>query len=354
VQDVLSDGREALSRPDGLPRPARRLGRPAAAAEAAADLCPDLVLLVDDQERVVYANRRLPELLGFPFLSFFSLDHLLGEAGLADVRRLVRETEEGEASAPAEVMWRRQGGPGVCLEVRIRREGNQTAIVARDTDEVRRRHHSLSDQAEVARRIAHDLKNIQTYLVAGEDFLRMGDPRSLQNVGQVITHACSELDAYTRRLSEFGGRIRTFAPLDPRALLEQAADRAQRDAPSRHVVLRLDPVPPVSGDRQRLAEGLTALLSAALAATPTGQSLRVALEAHHRRVEISVRIPTLLVRDDFEAHLSTVNFALQSGPGYNLPLAAHTFARHGGALSLLPRADSPPNTTELRAYLPSN
>src|SRR5262245_46299308 len=107
-----------MAQPDKLPSAARR-SRAAAEAELAADISPDLLLLVDDKDRITYANARLRELLGFHNFPFLTLDQLLESPELAALKALLHRVAEGEVAPPLVLNWRRQDG-GVCpLEVRI-------------------------------------------------------------------------------------------------------------------------------------------------------------------------------------------------------------------------------------------
>src|SRR5207249_1118528 len=127
-------GAHRAGRPaDVLSSPRRARGTVAAAA-LAAELAPDLVLLVDDQERITYANGRLFDLLGFPYLPFLALDLLLEEPSLGRLKGLIGGAEEGCPTEAVPIAWRRKEGGPRTLEVRVARADGQTAIVAREPD----------------------------------------------------------------------------------------------------------------------------------------------------------------------------------------------------------------------------
>jgi signal transduction histidine kinase len=342
-----------MAQPDKLAGASRR-GRAPAEAELAADLSPDLLLLVDDRDRIVYANARLRELLGFHNFPFLTLDQLLESPELAVLRSLLRRVAEGNVVPALALNWRRQEG-GVCpLEVRVSRRGRHTVISARPPASREGLELQLAEQARVARRVSHDLRNLSTYVVAGSEMLNRPGAEVTSTLRGLLDRFVQDTEAYLCRLDDFARPLKPLSAVDADELVAAAIRAAQTAtaAAARSVLYTADPAPPIAADRERLEAAFTALLTSALQAVPAGAYLRVSLTSEVTGVQVRVMLPIALKPSELEEQLANVNFSLKSGAGYNYPLAARLVALHGGRL----RVDAPaaaPGATEFVIALPA-
>jgi signal transduction histidine kinase len=335
---------------------AARRGRAAAEAELAADLSPDLLLLVDDKDRITYANARLTEVLGFPSFPFLTLDHLLEASERAALKALLQRVADDGTAPPLELNWRRQDGGRCALAVRAARRGDLTVIAARPSGDATESERRLAVQAGVARRFSHDLRNLSTYVVAGAEMLQRPGAETPSPLKGLLERFVQDTETYLCRLDEFTRPLKPLTAVDADDLVAAAirAAQAATAAAARSVLYTAaDRALAIAADRERLEAALTALFTSALEAVPAGAYLRVSLGPGELGVRVRVILPVALERAEVEGQLANVNFSLKSGAAYNLPLAAHLFALHGGRLRLATAEAAAPGNTEFVIELPA-
>lgn len=132
-------------------------------------------------------------------------------------------------------------------------------------------------------------------------------------------------------------------PVDLRMLVEQAADSAQPHADAANVALRVraEAVPPVDGERDRLAQLLDNLVSNAIKFTPAGGAVEVALAPRNGEVCIEVSDTGTGLSADERAQLFTRFYRSDSaaesqipGTGLGLYIAKAIVDAHGGRISV--------------------
>lgn len=336
--------------PDPSGRPA---GERASVAETAANLSPDLLLLVDDQRRIVYANARFTELLGYPFLPFLVLDDLVETDSLPALDLLARRAEEGLPSETVDIAWRAHDRSGKLLETRVRVVNGQLAISAREVERVSVRQRRLADQAVLSRRISHDIKNLMTYVVACSELMRLPVQKDPKSIASLLDRSNEDFEAYLERLDGFSQPLTIRRMVDPVDLVAEVAGRLQRESqPPRHIVLSAQVCPPIDADRERLEAALRGLIAATFPKHHLTRATRLYVQPRGASVQIRIRVPHRLNRAQIEDYLGAAGFSPNSLERYAYALAAQVVALHGGMLRLAP---DPPGaeSTEFWIDLPS-
>jgi signal transduction histidine kinase len=135
-----------------------------------------------------------------------------------------------------------------------------------------------------------------------------------------------------------------LGPVDLRVLVEQAADAAQPYADAAGVALsvRAADVPPVTGERDRLAQLLDNLVSNAIKFTPAGGEVEIALASEDGEVSIGVSDTGIGLSDEERAQVFTRFYRADSaakaqipGTGLGLYIAKAIVEAHGGRISVL-------------------
>jgi two-component system nitrogen regulation sensor histidine kinase NtrY len=200
----------------------------------------------------------------------------------------------------------------------------------------------LAAWREVARRIAHEVKNPLTPIKLAAQRLRR---RYLANFGedgqvfdectQIIT---SQVEALKNLVNEFSRFARlphlTLAPEDLNALIQETLLLYQEVQPRVGLEFHPDPdLPPLMVDREQLKRVLLNLLDNALASIPQTGSISVSLkgDAAQERVELTVADTGTGVSDRdkgriFEPYFSTK----RGGTGLGLAIVNSVIAEHQG------------------------
>jgi two-component system, NtrC family, nitrogen regulation sensor histidine kinase NtrY len=238
--------------------------------------------------------------------------------------------------------------------------------MARDLHRQRRdleRSNRLAAWADMARQVAHEVKNPLTPIQLSAEHLRRVFADRSEDFAQTLQTCTDTILKQVRTLrgivTEFSAFARPpadeLAAQDPRAMLEEVIRPYQAGLPPR-VDLKLDldgPAPAVRADRRLLERAIVNLLENALQAVGEAGSIRVSLRTRDggRRVEIEVRDsgPGVApeVRDRiFEPFFSTKT----SGSGLGLALVKKIAEDHGGGVSLESTAGEP---TRALLWLPA-
>jgi signal transduction histidine kinase len=140
------------------------------------------------------------------------------------------------------------------------------------------------------------------------------------------------------------GRLQLeFEPVDVRALVLESVEAARPRAESTAVELRVraDEVPPVAGERVRLAQLLDNLVSNAIKFTPAGGRVDVALGAHGRAIVVQVSDTGIGISTEERTHLFERFFRSQTalerqiqGTGLGLYISKAIVDAHGGRIAV--------------------
>jgi two-component system, NtrC family, nitrogen regulation sensor histidine kinase NtrY len=201
---------------------------------------------------------------------------------------------------------------------------------------------------EVARRLAHEIKNPLTPIAMSVETLRDALDRKRPDFPELFAEGTQAISEEVRRLKRIVDEFSRFArlpapelaPVAPEELV--AAVLALYPAPPPGVKIAREveaDLPPVAADRDQLLQVLLNLVRNGLDAMPRGGTLRIAARRDGRAVAFGVTdTGTGITPDDlprvFEPYFTTK----EGGTGLGLAIAQRIAEEHGGRLEV----ESPP------------
>jgi len=213
---------------------------------------------------------------------------------------------------------------------------------------------------EVARRLAHEIKNPLTPIAMSVETLREAQARGRPDFPEIFEEGTRAIGEEVRRLKRIVDEFSRFARLPAPARTEVAPeDLAQAvlalfpaPPPGVEVIRQVAPgLPAVLADRDQVLQVLLNLVQNALDAMPAGGTLRLAVREERGGVAFAVAdsgpgiAPDRLERI-FEPYFTTK----EGGTGLGLAIARRIAEEHGGRLE----ARSPPGAgAELTLWLPA-
>jgi signal transduction histidine kinase/HAMP domain-containing protein len=221
-------------------------------------------------------------------------------------------------------------------------EGEEEMLIAEDVTEILRSNR-LEAWGEMARQVAHEIKNPLTPIQLTAEHLRAMAERNDPNLPAVVRSAVDNILRQVVVLRETSKEFGDYAslrqvhrkPLDLRKLLEQlAADYA--DSSERGIAFRADigasTPSQFAGDARLIRGAIANLIENAFQAAPGGR-VRLASESVDSKVTISVEdsgpgvAPELLPKI-FDPYFSTKS----TGTGLGLAIARKAVEEHGGSV----------------------
>ena len=211
----------------------------------------------------------------------------------------------------------------------------------------------LAAWAEMARRVAHEIKNPLTPIQLSVEHVRRVFKAKDARFGQVLSECLDNIQKQVEVLRAIAYEFSAYArlpqirpePTGVADLLDEALGPYATAAPS-GISLRREVAPglsPVLVDRTVMVRALVNLIENALQAMPEGGTLSLAARgaeasSGHRRIAIEVRdtgcgIPESLLPRLFEPYFSTKS----GGTGLGLGLARRAIEEHGGTIVLRSR-----------------
>jgi len=234
--------------------------------------------------------------------------------------------------------------------------------MARDLDRQRRdleRSNRLAAWAELARQVAHEVKNPLTPIQLSAEHLRRVYQDASADFGATL-QACTDTILKQVRIlrgivTEFSAFARPPAAVleleDPAALLEGALAPYRTALPPsvRLAAVVETPLPPVRADRRLIERALVNLVENALQAVGDSGTIAVRARAAGGRVELEVEdsgpgVDPEIRERVFEPFFSTKT----SGSGLGLALVKKIAEDHGGGITL----ESQPGRTRATLWLP--
>jgi signal transduction histidine kinase len=222
------------------------------------------------------------------------------------------------------------------------------------------RSHQFKAWAEMARQVAHEIKNPLTPIQLAAEHLQRVHEDQQRPLGQVFDLCLSTILRQVRLLRQIAGEFANFAG-EPKAHLTDVSPRdlvAEVLAPYRaglgpEVTIDLalsDELPDVRVDRTLVGRALTNIFENALQAMPQGGSLRVTGSAQEHAVVIDVAdtgvgMDATAARRAFEPYFSTKT----AGSGLGLVNAKRNVELCGGTMTL---ASAPGQGTTVTITLP--
>ena len=255
---------------------------------------------------------------------------------LADLSQEVREVVAGD---PREVTVR-----GTAEVKHLAEAFNKTL---RDLAALRRRHAAIERIAawrEVARRVAHEIKNPLTPIRSSIETLRRLKDRDDPKFDEYFQEATKGILDDVHRIATIASDFARFARLpSPRPSPVDVAEVA-RTTVSMHasagipIELRASACPTIQADRDQLAQMLINLLQNAMDAVRSGtEAPRIEVivaprDADHVRIEVRDNGPGVaadLVPRLFEPYVTTKDH----GTGLGLPIVQRIVVEHGGEIA---------------------
>lgn len=282
-----------------------------------------------------YAARRVSKRLGGPMGELVEWTHLIASGEELPPREEVRRPIK-------EFRVLRVALRGMAQELREAR--------ARDVEAAQVRAWS-----DVARRVAHELKNPLTPIQMGAAALARNDDPLVRDTGEMILEEVGRLDRMARDFSRFGRPPEgPSAPVDVAEMLGALADRhAPGDGTGPEVVVEADAdLPLLDGHHDALSRAVLNLLVNAQEALEGRDDGRIVLSAREGDgcVVISVRDNGPGIPDELrEAVWSPEVTTRRRGSGLGLAMVHQTVHAHGGDVHL----ETPPGGgAEFRLSLP--
>jgi len=209
----------------------------------------------------------------------------------------------------------------------------------------------LRSWTEMARRVAHELKNPLTPMrIAAITVARMDDP-SAATAGEVLIEEISRLDEMARTFSQFG-RMPEGPPsqVDMAELLTSLSE--QHGSEETAVLARVQgDLPLIEGHYDALLRAFRNLVLNAVDAAGAGGEVSLAASPLDDGVQVLIHdtgpgIPHDLMDRMWEPEVTTKS----RGTGLGLPLVRQTIRLHGGSVAAATRDEG---GAEFRVYLPS-
>jgi nitrogen fixation/metabolism regulation signal transduction histidine kinase len=222
-------------------------------------------------------------------------------------------------------------------------EGDEEMLIAEDVTEILRSNR-LEAWGEMARQVAHEIKNPLTPIQLTAEHLRAmaerDDPGLPRAVREAVDNILRQVVTLRETAKEFGDyaslRQVKREPLDLRRLLtDLASDYRSTDLRGIRFSAEIDSSTPTrfAGDARLLRGAIANLIENALQAAGHDGSVSIASRAMDSRVAIDVRdsgpgVPADLLARIFDPYFSTKS----SGTGLGLAIARKAIEEHGGTI----------------------
>jgi len=220
--------------------------------------------------------------------------------------------------------------------------------MARDLEHQRaelERTNRLEAWAEMARQVAHEIKNPLTPIQLNAEHLRRVNADRGQPLSPILDQSVNTILAQVKLLRQIASEFSSFAsspsvqrvPVDPAALLHEIVD-PYRSALAGQIEFNVDVpsnLPPVHIDRTLIVRSLTNIVENALHAMGTQGTLTIVATSDEDAVRIRVAdtgdgMDAVALARAFEPYFSTK----ASGTGLGLPIAKRNVELSGGTIAI--------------------
>ncbi|MGH9868299.1 MAG: ATP-binding protein [Candidatus Polarisedimenticolia bacterium] len=325
------------------------------------------VVSMDQAGIVVTRNPAALTLLEDPSLSPGTdfMDLVSRRPELAPLSRLLRPPEGRDGSVPegGEAELRLPGTPEQEKNVRARAvpflEGRGVILLLEDVTETVRSNR-LAAWAEMARRIAHEIKNPLTPIQLSAEHIRRVHAERHPDFPRVLDECLRTIMEEVATLREISAEFSTYARIPtPRKervrvhdLLAEILRPYQRALPP-GMRLEMDAppdLPPIEADRSLLTRAIVNLVENALQAMPKGGRLSVRASATEREMAIEVADTGLGMDAAAQARIFEPYFSTKdTGTGLGLAIARKAVEEHGGRIEVISALQ---RGTTMTIYLP--
>jgi signal transduction histidine kinase len=203
----------------------------------------------------------------------------------------------------------------------------------------------LAAWADMARQVAHDIKNPLTPIQLNAEHLRRVHVDQGRPLGNVIDECVSNILGQVRLLRQIASEFSSFASVpEPRPvdtnlldLVSEVVEPYRSGLAGRVVIAtHIPPLPTVCIDRMLIGRALTNIIENALHAMPGGGTLTVdAALAPNKRVQLRVTDTGVGMDDDSIAKIFEPYFSTKAiGTGLGLTIAKRNVEANGGTISV--------------------
>lgn len=303
------------------------------------------VLELDKERSTVRSNPAAAALLALPELVEGVPVTRLEEAGLANLVAVIRTTE-GAVRGSLTVY---PGGVARAVEVAVVPLGaeglEQGWVVTLEDLTPLQRAQRQAAWSEVARRIAHQIKNPLTPIHLAADRIARHAERSDESLRRVVQEGCQAIVEHVQAMQAMVDAFSLYAKLPPLArrpvpvkdLIQKVATLYTGVKEGVAVRLDLEELGDVALDPEQFRQALVNILDNAIEAAPAGSEVTVSLrrEGDTAVVEVADQGPGLAVDDPellFQPFFSTKG----RGSGVGLAVVQRIVSDHGGTVRLEP------------------
>lgn len=323
------------------------------------------VIQVDREGRVTLANRSARDILGLDEVPEGAVLALIAPA----FEHTVRETFERNVAVDASLELIRNGEVrSVYLKSAPEASGG-CVLTFDDTTRLILAQRQLAWR-DVARRIAHEIRNPLTPIMLSTERLRRRYASKIDDTDGVFDRCIEtilrKVDEIARMVEEFSSFARmpkpSIAPFDMRAVLQGASFAQSVVSPDMEVDIETDLVEaPFLGDERLLAQAFGNLLKNAAEAiegqpieNDVSGHIRIILSKDHAGLEVVIEdngpgFPAEVRNRLLEPYVTT----REKGTGLGLAIVNRIIADHGGSISLQNRPDGL-RGARVRVLLPEN
>jgi signal transduction histidine kinase len=207
------------------------------------------------------------------------------------------------------------------------------------------RTHRLEAWAEMARQVAHEIKNPLTPIQLSAEHLRRVHADRGEPMGDVLESCVTTILGQVRLLRQISGEFSSFAssptakpaPVDVRELVAEVVDPYRTGLTGRiEIVNRVtSPLPPVFVDRTLIARSLANIVENALHAMPGTGVLTLDASSDGEFVTIEARDTGAGMDEEALARVFEPYFSTKTtGTGLGLPIARRNVELNGGAIEV--------------------
>ncbi|MEN3339166.1 MAG: two-component system, NtrC family, nitrogen regulation sensor histidine kinase NtrY, partial [Acidobacteriota bacterium] len=207
------------------------------------------------------------------------------------------------------------------------------------------RTHRLEAWAEMARQVAHEIKNPLTPIQLSAEHLRRVHADRGEPMGEVLESCVTTILGQVRLLRQISAEFSSFAsaptarpaPVDVTELVADVVDPYRAGLAGRiEIVNRVTPpLPPVFVDRTLIGRSLANIVENALHAMPGSGALTIDASADAQFVSIDVRDTGAGMDEDALARVFEPYFSTKTtGTGLGLPIARRNVELNGGSIEV--------------------
>ena len=195
--------------------------------------------------------------------------------------------------------------------------------------------------------VSHDLKTPLTSIQGYSQAIMDGAANDPIQAAAIIHEEADRLNRLVSELTDLarlqnGQMSMHLVPLDVNPIVQAISQRLGMMAQKKNIALRVDttPVPPITGDGDRLAQVVTNLLSNAIKYTPGGGSIHVRTQINNGGVELTVQDNGIgILADDLPRIFERLSQADKTrgprrGTGLGLAITQEIVQAHGGKISV--------------------